>query len=178
MSKTIKEIEEILNSIYFGNFTNKDIILLFVYLRNLDSSKSIVWELGSFFAHLEGRNRGISHGLIYGYINNVIEVSAKGGTIKSKKLSNKESILAKVTQLLGDNIPHFDREKIELNKEKIFRYLFEKLDGMTFKFTNPIIRKCFLKNNSNKLSFCFNLNLTTGRIRMGPNALWCNTLFD
>jgi len=189
MSKVIKETEEVLDLICSGNFTGNDVVVFFNCLRSLDiKNKSIVWELGNFFSHLEGRDVGFSHGVIYDYIKNVIEVSASGGRIESKNVLSKDFIYEKIIDLLEKSNIEININKLNINKEKLFKLLFEKLDGVEFYFNKSIngkslihkdiIKKCFLKNGGNKMNFCFNLSLSSGHIRMDPGALWCSPLFN
>lgn len=177
MSKNIKEIGDILNLIYSGQYSNNDIAMLFVYLRDIDKSKGLIRELGDFIAH-PTRNCGPSHELISGYIKKIIEVSANGGTINSKRLASKDTIITGIIKLLAPLLNSFDEKQFRSRCEDIMGNLYKKLDGIEFTDIDPKVRKCFLKNQKNKVIFCFNLSLTQGRIQMGPEALWCNTLFD
>lgn len=183
MKKVTTEIKKILELIYNASFSPNDLAMLFIYMRNFKNNDSVVRELGDFIAHSEGRDVGTSHGKIKDYIMNMIEVSAGKKNILSgkKMICNKQSIIQCLMKILKEKITDFDQEKFLKQEDQIIKFLFEKLDNIEFifedhKLNNIRVNKCFLKNDFSKLSFCFNISLNSGRIIIGKDALWCNTL--
>ncbi|MDD4136120.1 MAG: hypothetical protein PHN66_03565 [Candidatus Shapirobacteria bacterium] len=184
MKKIQFEVEKILDLIYNKTFTSNDIAMLFIYLRCENKADAVIKELGHFIAHSDGRNQGDGHDLIKEYILNVIEVSKKTGTIYGNKvIFHKKTIIDNLVTLLERSINNFDKIRFIQNEELIIKYLFEKLDGININFktkdTNNIkVNFCYLKNNIDKMLFCFNIILNSGAIQIGPMATWCNTLID
>jgi hypothetical protein len=184
MEKINTEIDKILNLIYDNKFNANDLAMLFIYSRQLKNADKIIVELGDFIAHSDTRIKGTGHNSILKYIVDIIDVSNKSGTIVGNRvIFHKTQIILSLIDLLEKNRSRFDKKKFVRRESKIIKYLFEKLDNITFEFqtkdTNNIkINFCYLKNNDDKISFCFNVVLEGKYIKTGPGMTWCNTLID
>lgn len=148
----IRNLTRIVRRIENDTACCSDIALLFSLLRYGKTGEKRcepLFEIGSCFAHPEGKDQGESYKLIRDFGYNLIKFSKEGGTISGNKppFEKLGIIRAIIHQLQINNIP-FDEQIIISKKEIIIDCLIELLDGHPFVFKNELKKigyTCVLK---------------------------------
>lgn len=173
------KLNNFVQKICSGNFTESDVGMLFIWLRPLVSNDAVLLDLCNFVAHYGERDRGVSYEHIHDYVNNFIRVSEEGGTIFGHDLVFiSEKVIEDLAKVLDNQGIVFNKVEFKDQKVKIIDALLGLMEETDFKFDDPRVVRCHLKRNGQKMGFCLNLNLKGPRIITSPGASILVNLFD
>src|SRR4030042_4165023 len=100
--------------------------MLFIWLRPNFVNNPHLLDLANFVAHNDERDRGVSFEHIHAFVNNFIEVSEKGGTIRGlPSIFSKEKVITDLEAILNASGLKIDKDKFENQSDKIIDCLLE-----------------------------------------------------
>ncbi len=177
--KKIQKIQTLVDNICSGNFSNSDVEVLFIQLREDFFDTPILLDLSNFVAHGDERDRGLSFEYVKSYVMNFIAISEKGGAIfGGRPVFQSISVVNELIRKLEILNIIFDKNKFLSQKDKIISSLQDLMDETDFKFIDPRIIRCYLRKVNNRVMFCMKLDLKGPVIKTSPDAIISSYLFN
>lgn len=149
-NRTLKRLQETLENIESGKFSNSETEILFVKLRSTKKSK-VISDLANFIAHAEGRNQGEIYLMIREYIIGKLDDLENFGLrgdipppIYAAELVVTE--LIKTLQQIGLNP---DEVLLWRHADLIINHIKTFIDEKEIKINDSRLKKCWLEKMPN-----------------------------
>ena len=171
--KYLDLVNELTEKICSNNHTWVDVALLLVYLRQLISKDTLLYDLTNFVPHGDSRNKGDSHTYIESYISNLIKVAEGKGPIffadsAPRPIFSEQIIISELLKALGNLGISVNEKSFTVNKDWIISSILKIVDQTKFdKFKDGRITDCRLeKTEDGRVMFFFRLQgLKDGAIK-------------
>lgn len=183
-NKRLIEVNRIVKRIEDGLFSKSDINSLYVTLRNMTVNETIK-DISNFYTHAEGRNQGLSYGVVKNYVEYILNEVQKGENQQvfitgHPPVFTSYGVLLELIKTLNEVGASFNEGKISSQSHMIIEYTKQLVDEGDYELKNPLITRCWIDRREGDTLF---FNFTFGELEdNGPikasGGTFATNLFD
>lgn len=183
---TTEDIQAIIQQIEAGNFSRRDIKLLFIELRPYLTNTNPLKDISDFVAHPDKRDKGNTFMHLNKFINEFISVSKYGGQFTVKPVSgfSQDEIIENLIKCLVRYKFKLKKQLIINQSHKLMRYILEIIEDTSIELGNSNVVNCKLSkieiiDGNETVMFCFNIiDVKNGTIYFRNNVTMCVPAFQ